>query len=123
MNFLIVYGGDANTLSRKLDIPRAQSQVMYSGYRRSLPVLFGWIASHQAFARKHGYVNTYFGRRRWLKQFYSRPEPGMQAFADRSATNTTSPSRSRSTTTSPSASGTSCSSSPYPSSKRRWPST
>lgn len=101
INFAIFYGATAYTISRKANISPAQGEQVFDNYRRANPQLFSWMAKVHMFARKNGYTTTYFGRRRWLKQFYEEAAAliakggfdrkkgyQLQAFADRSAVNT-----------------------------------
>lgn len=88
LNFAIFYGATAYTLANKADISQAAADQIYDGFVRGHPILMGWIQKVHIFGRKQGYTTTYFGRKRWLKQFYDDPRPGMKAFADRSAVNT-----------------------------------
>lgn len=88
LNFATFYGATAHTLSRNTGIPLQMAEQIYNGFVKGLPQLFSWMERVRLFARKNGYTNTYFGRRRWLKQFYSQDNRQMKAFADRSAVNT-----------------------------------
>jgi len=89
LNFATFYGATGYTLSRKADITIQQAEQIYEGFVHGHPQLFSWINKVHIFARKEGYTTTYFGRKRWLKQFYNHDNPRMKAFADRSAVNTT----------------------------------
>lgn len=88
LNFATFYGATAHTLSRNTGIPLQMAEQIYNGFVKGLPQLFSWMERVRLFARKNGYTNTYFGRRRWLKQFYAQDNRQMKAFADRSAVNT-----------------------------------
>lgn len=90
LNFATFYGATAYTLARKADIPQAQADKIYDGFKSKLRTLFTWIDKVHAFARKEKYTTTFFGRKRWLKDLYEKGEsdPKMRAFADRSAVNT-----------------------------------
>ena len=88
LNFASFYGATSYTLARKADIAQAQADMIYNGFVNGLKTLFLWMDKVHIFARKQGYTTTYFGRKRWLKQFYDRGDRRMQAFADRSAVNT-----------------------------------
>lgn len=88
LNFATFYGATASTLSRNSGLSLKVAEEIYRGFRERLPSLFRWMDEVQRMARKQGYVTTYFGRRRWLKQFYQENTPRMLAFANRSAVNT-----------------------------------
>lgn len=88
MNFATFYGATSYTLARKADIGQAQADKIFDGFVSGLRVLFQWINRVHAFARKEGYTTTYFGRKRWLRQFYESHDRKMHAFGDRSAVNT-----------------------------------
>ena len=88
LNFASFYGATSYTLARKADIAQAQADKIYDGFTNGLKVLFQWMGKVHIFARKEGYTTTYFGRKRWLRQFYAKKDRRMDAFADRSAVNT-----------------------------------
>lgn len=88
LNFATFYGATAHTLARNTGLSLPVAQAIYDGFVKGHPQLFSWMDRVKLFARKNGYTNTYFGRRRWLKQFYNEGSQGMKAFADRSAVNT-----------------------------------
>lgn len=88
LNFATFYGATAHTLSRNSGIPLQTCEVIYDGYEAGHPQLFAWMTKVKMFARKSGYTTTYFGRRRWLKEFYNSGDRKMEGFADRSAVNT-----------------------------------
>lgn len=99
INFAVFYGATAYTIARKANLPQAQGEMIFDGYKKANPTLFSWITKVHMFSRKNKYTTTYFGRKRQLGQFYDEAtrliEAGqkkagyaMQAFADRSAVNT-----------------------------------
>jgi len=88
INFSIFFGATAYSIAANADIPKAMAEQFYDGFVRGHPTLISWIKKCHIFSRKTGYTTTYFGRKRWLKQFYSMADPKMHAFADRSAVNT-----------------------------------
>lgn len=87
LNFAILYGATGWTLARKANISTMEGEQIYDGFRKGHPQLFSWITKTHLFARKNGYTTTYFGRRRWLKQWYNGNRKD-ESFADRSAVNT-----------------------------------
>jgi len=88
LNFASFYGATAYTLARKADIAQVQAERIYDGFVNGLKTLFLWMSKVHIFAKKEGYTTTYFGRKRWLKQFYAKGDRRMEAFANRSAVNT-----------------------------------
>jgi len=88
LNFASFYGATAYTLARKADIAQAQADKIYGDFKNGLKTLFLWMTKVHLFARREGYTTTYFGRKRYLSQFYEGGDRRMQAFADRSSVNT-----------------------------------
>jgi len=88
LNFASFYGATAYTLARKADIAQAQAEKIYGDFKNGLKTLFLWMTKVHLFARREGYTTTYFGRKRYLSQFYEGGDRRMQAFADRSSVNT-----------------------------------
>lgn len=88
LNFATFYGATAHTLSRNTGLSQTVAETIYNGFVKGHPQLFSWMDRVKLFARRNGYTTTYFGRRRWLKQFYNEGSNGMKAFADRSSVNT-----------------------------------
>jgi len=88
LNFATFYGATAYTLARKADITQAAAESIYDSFKKGMQTLFNWMAKVHSFARKEGYTTTYFGRKRYLHQFYNSSDRKMHAFADRSAVNT-----------------------------------
>ena len=88
LNFASFYGATSWTLARKADISQAQADKIYDGFTNGLKTLFLWMSKVHMFSKKEGYTTTYFGRKRWLKQFYDKGTRQMEAFANRSAVNT-----------------------------------
>jgi len=91
LNFAVFYGATGYTLANKANIPIAQGERIYEDFKNAHPTLFTWINKCHVFSRKSGYTTTYFGRKRWLKEFYEMNggnDRKWRAFADRSAVNT-----------------------------------
>jgi len=88
LNFAIFYGATAYSLAQKANLSMAVAEQIYDNFVRSHPTLFVWMNKVHTFARKNGYTTTWFGRKRWLKQFYDQGTRQMIAFANRSAVNT-----------------------------------
>lgn len=72
INFGLLYGLSTFSLSQRLGISEAEAQQMYDDYFADKPKVKEWTKARQDFAIKHGYITTYFGRRRLLKEVYSK---------------------------------------------------
>ena len=85
-NFGIIYGISAFGLSQRLRIPRAEAKVLIDGYFDSYPKVKEYMDNVVAAAREKGYVETLFGRRRYLADIDSR-NANARALAERNAIN------------------------------------
>lgn len=88
LNFATFYGATAYTLARKADISKASAEAIFEGFKKGFPILFTWIDKVHIFSRKNGYTTTFFGRKRYLREFYAHKDKKMHEFGDRSAVNT-----------------------------------
>ena len=70
-NFGIAYGISAFGLSQRLGIPREESAQIIQQFFENFPGIKNYIDQTLAFARKHGYVQTVSGRRRYLRDIHS----------------------------------------------------
>ena len=70
-NFGIAYGISAFGLSQRLGIPREESAQIIQQFFENFPGVKNYIDQTLAFARKHGYVQTVSGRRRYLRDIHS----------------------------------------------------
>lgn len=86
VNFGIVYGISAFGLSERLNIPRGEARDIIESYFRQYPGVKQYMEHNIDFARKHGYVETIMGRRRYLKDINSR-NATVRGFAERNAIN------------------------------------
>ena len=71
-NFGIIYGISAFGLSQRLEIPRKEAKELIEGYFRSYPKVKEYMDRVVEEAREKGYVETIFGRRRYLVDILSR---------------------------------------------------
>ena len=85
-NFGIIYGISAFGLSQRLRIPRAEAKALIEGYFESYPKVKEYMDNVVASAREKGYVETLFGRRRYLADIDSR-NANARALAERNAIN------------------------------------
>ena len=72
INFGVLYGMSAHRLSRELSIPYAEAEGFIERYFASYPGVRAWIERTLADARQRGYVETLFGRRRFVADLDSR---------------------------------------------------
>lgn len=85
-NFGIMYGISAFGLAQRLHIPRVAAKKLIEDYFESFPLIGAWIEKTKADALRDGYVQTLFGRRRYLPEIGSR-NATTRALAERNAVN------------------------------------
>ena len=85
-NFGIMYGISSFGLAQRLHISRSAAKELIDGYFASFPAIRSFIDGSIAFAREHGYVQTLFGRRRYLPDISAR-NATVRALAERNAVN------------------------------------
>lgn len=71
VNFGILYGMQAYGLSRDTGMPRAEAQLFIDRYWERLPKVREFFDTQIEFGKKHGYVQTLLGRRRYLPDLNS----------------------------------------------------
>lgn len=85
-NFGIIYGISAFGLSARLGIPRGEAKELIDGYFSSFPGVKRYIDKTIEQAHRDGYVDTLFGRRRYIQNINSRNR-NLVANAERMAIN------------------------------------
>ena len=85
-NFGIIYGISAFGLSQRLRISRSEAKMLIDGYFDSYPKVKEYMDNVVAIARDKGYVETLFGRRRYLADINSR-NANARSLAERNAIN------------------------------------
>ena len=85
-NFGIMYGISAFGLAQRLKIPRASAKKIIDDYFLNFPAISAFIADTTEYAREHGYVETLFGRRRYLPDINSKNST-VRSLAERNAVN------------------------------------
>ncbi len=85
-NFGIMYGISAFGLSQNLGCSRTEASKLIDDYFHSFPSIRAWIDATLADARRNGYVETLFGRRRYVPDV-SSGNATVRAFAERNAVN------------------------------------
>ena len=85
-NFGIMYGISAFGLSQRLHISRAEAKKIIEDYFANFPAISSYIEDTLAAARETGYVETIFGRRRYLPDINSK-NGTVRSLAERNAIN------------------------------------
>ena len=85
-NFGIIYGISSFGLSQQLGCSRQEAKSLIDDYFAAFPGVTAFIEKQKAFAREHGYVETLFGRKRYLPDINSK-NAVVRAFAERNAVN------------------------------------
>lgn len=85
-NFGIIYGISAFGLAQRLSIPRGEAKEIIDAYFTEFPAVKEYMDRAIEKARKHEYVETILGRRRYLRDINSR-NMTMRGFAERNAIN------------------------------------
>lgn len=86
VNFGIIYGVSAFGLSQQTTLSRSESSEIIKSYFQTYPGIRDYIESQKELARKEGFVETMFGRRRYLKDINSR-NAVVRSHAERNAVN------------------------------------
>ena len=86
INFGILYGMGVNALKTQLGTTQSEAHTFYDDYFATFDTLAKYLESTRGFARKHGYTETLFGRRRQFPEMKS-PLPYVRAQAERMAIN------------------------------------
>ena len=85
-NFGIMYGISAFGLAQRLHIGRAEAKKIIDDYFANFPAISSYIDDTIAAARETGYVETIFGRRRYLPDINSK-NGTVRSLAERNAIN------------------------------------
>lgn len=86
VNFGIVYGIGAFSLSKDIGVTRAEADRYIKNYLASYPSVAAYMENTIEQAKKTGYVTTYYGRRRYLPEL-SNSNGNLRAFGERVARN------------------------------------
>jgi DNA polymerase-1 len=86
INFATIYGQGAHALSRQLGIEHAEAKEFITRYFERFQGVRNYLDSMVAFARENGYVQTIFGRRRYIPELRER-NFNIRAFGERVAAN------------------------------------
>jgi DNA polymerase-1 len=85
-NFGIIYGISTFGLAERLNIPRAEAKILIDGYFESYPEVKNYMDNIIQQARINGYVETIFGRKRYLNDINSQNSI-VRGYAERNAIN------------------------------------
>ena len=85
-NFGIMYGISSFGLSQRLGISRSEAKKLIDDYFNAFPAIRSFIDDTIAAARENGYVETIFGRRRYLPDINVK-NATVRALAERNAVN------------------------------------
>jgi DNA polymerase I len=86
INFATIYGQGAFALSRQLGITQDEAKQFIEQYFTRFSGVRAWLDRTVAEARAKGYVETLFGRRRYIPELKDR-NYNIRAFGERTATN------------------------------------
>jgi DNA polymerase-1 len=86
INFATIYGQGPHALSRQLRIEFAEARAFIAAYFERFQGIRRYLDSMVEFAREHGYVQTIFGRRRYIPELRDR-NFNVRAFGERTAAN------------------------------------
>jgi DNA polymerase-1 len=86
INFATIYGQGPHALSRQLKIAHAEARAFIDRYFERFQGVRAYLDSMVEFAREHGYVQTIFGRRRYIPELRDR-NFNIRAFGERTAAN------------------------------------
>jgi DNA polymerase-1 len=87
VNFGIIYGISAFGLAQRLGIPRGEAATIIENYFKQFPGVQRYMEQIVADAKKHGYVETITGRRRYIRDIGSS-NATIRGGAERMAMNT-----------------------------------
>ena len=86
INFATIYGQGPHALSRQLGIEHAEAKQFIARYFERFQGVRNYLDAMVAFARENGYVQTIFGRRRYIPELRER-NFNIRAFGERTAAN------------------------------------
>jgi DNA polymerase-1 len=87
VNFGIIYGMGPQALAKNTGLPPAEAERFLKEHRESYPGLYAYIEQCMARARETGYVETMFGRKRFIQGLRST-DSATRSAAERMAVNT-----------------------------------
>lgn len=88
VNFGIIYGQTSYGLSTTIDISPGEAKMFIEKYFATYPKIKEYLDGTVNLAHKQGYIETMYGRTRYLKEELSSRNRMIREFAERAATNT-----------------------------------
>lgn len=85
-NFGIIYGISAFGLAERMEVSRTEAKELIDNYFTNYPRVKAYMDESIATAREHGYIETQFGRRRYLPDITSH-NAVVRGYAERNAIN------------------------------------
>ena len=85
-NFGIIYGISVFGLAERMNVPRSEAKELIDGYFETYPHIKEYMEKSIAVARENGYIETIFGRKRFLPDINSH-NAIVRGYAERNAIN------------------------------------
>ena len=85
-NFGIIYGISVFGLAERMNVPRSEAKELIDGYFETYPHIKEYMDKSIAVARENGYIETIFGRKRFLPDINSH-NAVVRGYAERNAIN------------------------------------
>jgi DNA polymerase-1 len=86
VNFATIYGQGPMALARQLGIAFAEARAFIDNYFIRFPAIREYLDRQVDLAREQGYIETLFGRRRYIPELNSK-NPNIRGFGERVASN------------------------------------
>jgi DNA polymerase-1 len=85
-NFGIIYGISVFGLAERMNVPRSEAKELIDGYFQTYPQIKEYMDKSIEEARNKGYIETIFGRKRFLPDIHSH-NAVVRGYAERNAIN------------------------------------
>ena len=85
-NFGIIYGISVFGLAERMNVPRSEAKELIDGYFQTYPQIKDYMDKSIERARQNGYIETIFGRKRYLPDINSH-NAVVRGYAERNAIN------------------------------------
>ena len=85
-NFGIIYGISVFGLAERMNVPRSEAKELIEGYFQTYPRIKSYMDESIERAREKGYIETIFGRKRFLPDIHSH-NAVVRGYAERNAIN------------------------------------
>ena len=85
-NFGIIYGISVFGLAERMNVPRSEAKELIDGYFQTYPQIKEYMDKSIELARNNGYIETVFGRKRYLPDINSH-NAVVRGYAERNAIN------------------------------------